>query len=666
MAKLKQKQVNAFFSPRRRRVERSNRKLVGEKWDVAPDFSESSSSEDDPGHYKLEAKSRACLPPPLRVAALPAACLLGVEADLMTGVRVKPSSPSCFPSAPELLDFPESPRYISSSSSDADDDDASSSVKKPARKLVRRSEASSSQAVKPKAAASKPRAQPVASSSKAAAASQPAKSAARAKFESKKGKAVGKEKDISCDLTRAGKWTDDEDEDDQAAAAAGWDDDDWIVDDDDDNEPAASSKGKGKALARAAPAPAPPATNRAAARPMAAVVKAQLSDDDDLAAPAVARSPAVRRTPEAKLEHNSNDSDEPLSAQLPTAASAPASRPTATVEDLLDAAVGSRVSDRPKQPAVVKSEPAVVKTEPAAVKPEPAVCDLDDSDGSVLIMDTPPPESPPKQWSIKKAPAPAEPPKPAPGKSVVKKVKPPPRAQTPPSPSLSPAPVPAPRAAPRGGPSQRSQRLEQRAAQRARPSPKAGPSRSQPSPRCARPARANADLFNGISSEEESEAASQPVARQRGKARAEQAELSDEDDVRIASSNRRKALGKRKATHVSTDDEEEDEEDEEAESSSSDEDRKKRARAKKKEAAGAAKRRKRPLDSTEDEESDDSEADRRRRRKKQKRLRQKKSLVNSEDEEGTDSEPDDLEDDAGRLRELLPAGPFWPSPCAPC
>lgn len=59
MAKLTQKTVAAFFSPRRKRTTRVNRKLK----EAEPVFSDDSSSEDDPAHFALEPKSRASKSP---------------------------------------------------------------------------------------------------------------------------------------------------------------------------------------------------------------------------------------------------------------------------------------------------------------------------------------------------------------------------------------------------------------------------------------------------------------------------------------------------------------------------------------------------------------------------------------------------------------------------
>jgi hypothetical protein len=606
MAKLTQRAVSAFFSPRRKRTIRVNRKLE----EAEPVFSEPSSSDDDPAHFALEPKSRASHLRPVSEAS-PGQSVSG-RLPVLAPDRDRSRS-----AGTELLDLVDSPpRYITSSSSS---DSGEPSASRPARRLVRRSEAGPSQAP---ASTRKP-SRTTAPNSKVAAAA-PVKTAARAQWEGKKGKAVGKEKDISRPLTRAGKWTDDEDEDaaDREAAAAVVDDD-WLVSD--ASPLLKQSKGKGRAVADAQSAPA-----------------------SSVKAPAPTRSSTVARLPKSpvslpklkpKAEAGSDDSDGGLKPAARPAASLPrAQTTTSTVEDLLDAAVGSQISKENKP-------------RPVAVKPETGDDALDDSDGSVLIMDTPPPESPPPRSPTKKAvpPPSAQKPRPTSGKSVVvKKVaQPAPRAfSLSASPSSSPGPAPAPSV----GASQRAQRLQERTKQQERPSARAGPSRRQP------PGSESTEIDHVVrpsASRKRARRASTPSSAEStgsDAARTSQARASQ------LASQKRKSLGKRKATPVSSDSDEDDNDDQVTDESSSDEDRRKKARAKKKkaQAAGAAKRRKRPLDSTDEEGTDEEEERRRRKRKKQKQRKQRRALVDSNDEEGTDSEPDDLEDDRGRLRQ-------WPS-----
>jgi hypothetical protein len=58
MAKLKQRAVDTFFSPKYRKSPRVDRRLKGPDYDEDPDFSASSSGDDALARFKLEAKSR--------------------------------------------------------------------------------------------------------------------------------------------------------------------------------------------------------------------------------------------------------------------------------------------------------------------------------------------------------------------------------------------------------------------------------------------------------------------------------------------------------------------------------------------------------------------------------------------------------------------------------
>lgn len=477
------------------------------------------------------ARSRPAMTPSLASSSkpsrvrLPSATRQAAVADLLNRVRWMVTT--------EMLNLPQSPpRYILSS----DDSDAAgpSSTSRPVRKLIRRSEASSSQQA---ASGSKlPKYSPV-------------KDAARAKWEGKDGKAVGKEKDISKSLAKEGKWSEDEDEKDILDVLAE-DDQDWLVQDEDEEKDVTrmpASKGKGKA-----PAPA--------ARPS-------------------------------------------LTACTPSASVAPSNR--SNIEDLLDAAVGS-------QQAPVELD--------------------DDSDGSVLIMETPPPE-PITPVAARKEPTPSRLTR---GKSVVRR-SPPKKRLAPPvassSPSLSPQPVVTS--------SQRNRSGKRKAA----------------------PVTSDTEEEEAVSTAEEEEA---PVKKSRAKGKGKEVakrgppsrrrkrplDSTDEDDFQD-DSPRRPAAKKKPATRkgcnrlsrqspVSAD------EDEEEEAASTDEEdrpaRKSSQAGKGRAKASQTGRRRRPLDSTEEEDSDEGPRSKQKKNKK-KKLRRRDDVSS----DVTDDEPDDLEDEHGRL-----------------